>query len=111
VVSVSSTDLQVAFGEVIRVLRHLVSMAIEFRAGFSQEELSFRCDRHRTYVTQTWPSRLVESGVAGDPCSAGLMTISLQLAGGPGRGPQSTALEAPNGAWSLGRRRTSGRRG
>lgn len=37
------TELQVAFGEVVRVLRH--------RAGLSQEELSFRCDRHRTYIS------------------------------------------------------------
>jgi transcriptional regulator with XRE-family HTH domain len=40
----ASTDrLQIAFGEVIRSLRH--------RAGLSQEELSFRCNRHRTYVS------------------------------------------------------------
>ncbi len=36
-------DLQAAFGEVVRVLR--------LRAGLSQEELSFRCGRHRTYVS------------------------------------------------------------
>lgn len=36
-------ELQVAFGHVIRELRE--------RAGLSQEELSFRCGRHRTYVS------------------------------------------------------------
>ena len=36
-------DLQTAFGEVVRVLR--------LRASLSQEELSFRCGRHRTYVS------------------------------------------------------------
>lgn len=44
----ASTDLQVAFGQVLR----------EFRteAGLSQEALSFICGRHRTYVS------LVERG-------------------------------------------------
>ncbi len=35
--------LQAAFGEVLRDLRQ--------RARLSQEELSFRCGRHRTYVS------------------------------------------------------------
>lgn len=39
----ASTDLQVAFGQVIRELRK--------KAGLSQEALSFACHRHRTYVS------------------------------------------------------------
>jgi transcriptional regulator with XRE-family HTH domain len=38
-----SSDLDRAFGEVIRQLRH--------DRGMSQEALSFACDRHRTYVS------------------------------------------------------------
>lgn len=38
-----TTDLQLAFGEVIRELRS--------KAGLSQEGLSFVCGRHRTYVS------------------------------------------------------------
>lgn len=38
-----SGQLQLAFGHVVRELRH--------QAGLSQEELSFRCGRHRTYVS------------------------------------------------------------
>lgn len=37
------SDLQVAFGDVMRTLR--------LAAGLSQEELSFRCGRHRTFVS------------------------------------------------------------
>jgi transcriptional regulator with XRE-family HTH domain len=40
---VGTTDLQLAFGEVIRELRG--------KAGLSQEGLSFACGRHRTYVS------------------------------------------------------------
>jgi transcriptional regulator with XRE-family HTH domain len=40
---VASTDLQGAFGAVVRDLR--------VRAKLSQEELSFACGRHRTYVS------------------------------------------------------------
>jgi transcriptional regulator with XRE-family HTH domain len=40
---VGATDLQVAFGEVVRELR--------LEAGLSQEALSFACGRHRTYVS------------------------------------------------------------
>ncbi len=36
-------DLQLAFGDVMRSLR--------LKAGLSQEELSFRCGRHRTFVS------------------------------------------------------------
>jgi transcriptional regulator with XRE-family HTH domain len=39
----ASTDLQAAFGRVIRELRT--------KAGLSQEALSFLCERHRTYVS------------------------------------------------------------
>ncbi|MGH9089826.1 MAG: helix-turn-helix domain-containing protein [Acidimicrobiales bacterium] len=38
-----ATDLQVAFGRVVRELRE--------QAGLSQEALSFMCERHRTYVS------------------------------------------------------------
>lgn len=37
------TDLQVAFGRVLREFR--------LEAGLSQEALSFICGRHRTYVS------------------------------------------------------------
>lgn len=37
------SELQVAFGEVMRSLRQ--------RSGLSQEELSFRTGRHRTFVS------------------------------------------------------------
>lgn len=43
VVVVPETDLQHAFGEVMRSLR--------LQAGLSQEELAFRCGRHRTFVS------------------------------------------------------------
>jgi transcriptional regulator with XRE-family HTH domain len=46
---VVSAELQVAFGQVLRDLRR--------RAGLSQEELSFRCHRDRTYVS------LIERGI------------------------------------------------
>lgn len=36
-------DLDRAFGDVVRELRH--------ERGLSQEALSFACDRHRTYVS------------------------------------------------------------
>lgn len=39
----ADSALQAAFGEVVRDLRQ--------RARLSQEELSFRCGRHRTYVS------------------------------------------------------------
>jgi transcriptional regulator with XRE-family HTH domain len=39
----ATTDLQLAFGEVIRELR--------VKAGLSQEGLSLACGRHRTYVS------------------------------------------------------------
>lgn len=39
----ASTDLQVAFGRVLREFR--------LEAGLSQEALSFICGRHRTYVS------------------------------------------------------------
>jgi transcriptional regulator with XRE-family HTH domain len=38
-----ASDLQTIFGEVIRELR--------LKARLSQEELSFACGRHRTYVS------------------------------------------------------------
>jgi transcriptional regulator with XRE-family HTH domain len=41
--AVPTTDLQVAFGQVIRDLRT--------ETGLSQEALSFMCHRHRTYVS------------------------------------------------------------
>jgi transcriptional regulator with XRE-family HTH domain len=40
---VPESDLQVAFGDVMRTLR--------LAAGLSQEELSFLCGRHRTFVS------------------------------------------------------------
>jgi transcriptional regulator with XRE-family HTH domain len=40
---VGTTDLQVAFGAVIRELR--------VEVGLSQEALSLNCGRHRTYVS------------------------------------------------------------
>jgi transcriptional regulator with XRE-family HTH domain len=39
----AATDLQVAFGRVLREFRE--------KAGLSQEALSFACGRHRTYVS------------------------------------------------------------
>lgn len=41
--SVAGTALEIAFGSVIRELRE--------ERGLSQEELSFACGRHRTYVS------------------------------------------------------------
>jgi transcriptional regulator with XRE-family HTH domain len=43
VAGVAVTDLQVAFGQVIREARR--------DAGLSQEALSLACGRHRTYVS------------------------------------------------------------
>jgi transcriptional regulator with XRE-family HTH domain len=39
----AATELQVAFGQVLREVR--------LEAGLSQEALSFACGRHRTYVS------------------------------------------------------------
>jgi transcriptional regulator with XRE-family HTH domain len=39
----ATTDLQVAFGQVLREIRAV--------AGLSQEALSFACGRHRTFVS------------------------------------------------------------
>jgi transcriptional regulator with XRE-family HTH domain len=72
-------ELQVVFGEEMRALRE--------RAGLSQEELAFRCGRHRTFVSAVERGKNAASlttiwaiaGVLGVPASELLRAVEARL--------------------------------